>query len=273
MNFKSPDNLQELLNDVYAAALQTNFYSSILPKQQNIRSITEFRHLPVTSIALYRQQNLGSVIAFPNGVHWITGSIKGRIGNTMAVTETLEDTASRYGVFRDALLNSLPEQNHRPAIIISNHRHRYFAAEVSTILGHIGIPTHIFQAHLTSDTMAQIHELSPRIMVLMSGSVNEQLLPESVDLCITFRASQRLQSYPQLDLYVVNEFGFLAHSTDLQRWVVYNDQYLFEKSKDGKLIVTSLRKTTQPLLRIETCDEVNDLNNDYVTFVNIDNEG
>ena len=55
---------------------------------------------------------------------------------------------------------------------------------------------------------------------------------------------------------MVDELGFLGHSTDLLSWKIYNDQYLYERSNEGNLVVTSLRNKTQPMLRIDTGDPV-----------------
>ena len=55
-------------------------------------------------------------------------------------------------------------------------------------------------------------------------------------------------------MYIVDEFGFLGHTTDLNDWILYNDQYLFEEGDDQKLVVTALHNLTQPLIRLETHD-------------------
>ena len=87
-----------------------------------------------------------------------------------------------------------------------------------------------------------------------------------MELCLTFRRSHVLSLFRQLDVYLVNEFGFLGHSADLERWIIYNDQYLFERSQNDRLIITAFRNHTQPLLRVETGDTVEDLGEGKLTL-------
>ena len=104
----------------------------------------------------------------------------------------------------------------------------------------------------------------------LSDRLDESSLPPSVELCVTFRRSHLLKRAPQLDLYVVDEFGFLAHSTDMRDWVVYNDQYLFERARDGGLVVTALWNTTLPLIRLKTMDSVASLDAHRLRFARLD---
>ena len=107
----------------------------------------------------------------------------------------------------------------------------------------------------------------------LTDHVDEGSLPPSVELCVTFRRSHLLERVAQLDLYVVDEFGFLAHSTDMRDWVVYNDQYFFEKARDGGLVVTALRNTTQPMIRMKTMDSVASLEPYRLRFADLDPSG
>lgn len=273
MVFETPDNVVELLDGAVRAAMNTQFYRAILPPDVRIASMEDFRSLPVTPIARYRRQRLGSVVAQPSRVQWIAGTLGGQARSKVAVAEGLDDTASRYGVFRDALRDAFPEAGRGPAAIVAEPHRRYFAAEISTILGHLGIPAHVFPSGATPTTLAHLGRLEPRILVLLAGGVDRADPPPSVELCVTFRGSYRRERFRQLDLYLVDELGFLGHSTDLRRWVVYNDQYLFETSRGGRLVVTALRNRTQPLIRLETMDAAEHLGEHHLKFARLDPSG
>ena len=273
MIFHTPDNVLELLDGVVAAALRTPFYRELFPAGPRIASMDDFRGLPITPISAYRRQRLGHIVADPSRVQWIVGPHRGRDASTTAVAEGLEETASRYGVFRDALRDAIPKASRGPAVVLAEPRRRYFAAEISTIMGHLGIPAHVFPSGSTPRALAVIDKLSPRILVALTDDLDESSLPPSVELCVTFRRSHILGRVAQLDLYLVDELGFLAHSTDLRDWVVYNDQYLFETAPDGGLVVTALRNTTMPLIRLKTMDSVASLEPYRLRFADLDPSG
>ena len=269
--FHTPDNVLELLDRAVSAALKTPFYRELFPADCRVASMDDFRRLPVTPISTYRRQRLGRVVADPSRVQWIVGPHRGRGAATTPVAEGLEETASRYGVFRDALRDALPKADRGPAVVVSEPRRRYFAAEISTILGHHRHPGPRLPVRRGSGrARGQIGKLSPRILVALADRLNEGSLPPSVELCVTFRRSHLLKRAPQLDLYVVDEFGFLAHSADMHDWVVYNDQYLFERARDGGLVVTALRNTTLPLIRLKTMDSVASLDAHRLRFARLD---
>ena len=273
MVFNTPDNAVELLDGVVRAAMRTPFYRERFPQRFRVTSLADFRGLSITPISTYRRQRLGRVVADPSRVQWIVGPHRGQRAAAMPVAEGLEETASRYGVFRDALRDALPTAGRGPAVVVSEPRRRYFAAEISTMLGHLGIPAHVFPSGATPAALAAIDKLSPRILVALTDRLDESSLPPSVELCVTFRRSHLLERVAQLDLYVVDEFGFLAHSTDMRDWVVYNDQYFFEKARGGGLVVTALRNTTQPLIRLKTMDSVASLETHRLRFANLDPTG
>ena len=136
---------------------------------------------------------------------------------------------------------------------------RYFGAEIATILIRSGVVAHVFVDRGSPRTYERLRLIKPDILVALTGPVAEVKLPSSIKLCVTFRFAQRFQRVPQLDLYVVNELGFLGHSTDGDGYVLYKDSYHFETSEAGRLVVTSLFNHVQPLLRIETSDYTDSL--------------
>ena len=59
----------------------------------------------------------------------------------------------------------------------------------------------------------------------------------------------------------------------MREWVVYNDQYLFETAPDGGLVVTALRNTTMPLIRLKTMDSVASLGPHHLGLAHLDSSG
>ena len=259
MIYETPNNVVELLDDLVGAAAKTPFYQSIMSGRPNITCMDDFFALPVTPLDTMRKQRLAALVTDPARVQWIAGSYNGQNRLAAPVAEGTEETSLRYGLFRDAVREAIPDRRPRTCAILTAPDRRYFAAEVSTILGYLGIPAHIFIEDGTQRARQRLHQVGPDLLVILSDDLDEPDIPPGVELCITFRRSPRLARFRQLDLYIVDEFGFLGHSTDLERWILYNDQYLFERSQSNRLIVTALRNHTQPLLRLETEDTVSEL--------------
>ena len=257
--YETPRDVVHLLDEVVAAACRTRFYASLLPGRPRITTMADFLDLPVTSLSRLRVQNLADVVADPSSVKWIAGRLGGQDRRPLAVAEGPDETGRRYDLFKDALRDAAPGVRFTTATVVTTPEKRYFAAEVATVLGYTGIPTHVFIDDGSRRAYERLEQARPDLLVLVSDTVDEAALPAALKLAVTFRRSHVFQRLPQLDMYLVDELGLLAHSTDLERWVVYNDQYLFEVSEDARLIVTALRNHVQPLLRIKTDDTVADL--------------
>ena len=105
-------------------------------------------------------------------------------------------------------------------------------------------------------------------MNLVEG-LEEEELPETIKLCITFRRSQRMNRFRQLDVYIVDELGFLGHSTDCGTYALNQDLYYFEQSEDGFLVVTALMNRTQPMMRLRTMDKVEYLSGHALEFAQL----
>ena len=269
MVYDTPDNVVELLDGVVHAARGTRFYHSILLKERNITSLGVFRDLPITPISKLRCQSLIDVITNPDKVDWIAGAHRGRSRRDVAVAESRNETTLRYAMFRDALRDVLPATKNRSGVVLTTANRRYFAAEVSTMLGYSGVPAHV----VTDENLSQAYDLlrlmTPDVLVLLSDDFDESALPPSVELCLTVRNSPMLEFIPKMDLYLVDGIGFLGHSKAESNWVIYNDQYIYEISVEGRLVVTSLRNHTIPILRIETEDEVKLLDPYHIEIVQI----
>ena len=257
--YETPKNVVELLDGVVVAAAGTEYYGPILNGHSRIASMADFQAVPITPLASFRAQRLGAVTADPAALQWIVGPYRGHDRRSVAVAEGPTEMGARYDLFRDALREVDPASRLRTCAVVAAPARRYFAAEVSSILGYVGVQAHVFTDSSRERTHEVLAQLRPAILVILCGDIDESRLPADVELCVTFRASQRLATRGQLDMYHVDELGFLGHSTDLARWILYNDQYLYEVSDGGRLIATALHNRIQPLVRLETEDAVLEL--------------
>ena len=259
MKYESPANLVELLGAVVEAAGRTRFYRGRLNGARGIRGLDDFQELPITPISLLRDQRLGDTLADPEALQWIVGPYRGRTRPSVAVAESVTETAARYDVFRDALRDAWDVAAVRTAVVVASPTRRNFAAEISTILGYMGIPAHVFVDRGGESAYRGARLLAPDLVVVLTDGFDETRVAGRAGHAVTFRRAHRLSQLRQIDVYMVDELGFLGHSGDMERWTLYNDQYLYERPESGKLVVTALHNRTQPMLRIETEDTVESL--------------
>ena len=256
MEFKSPENLPDLINNVISSASQTRFYRPLVKNIHRITNIEDFKHVPITQISELREANLKDTISSPENLQWIGGPYRGRCSQSIAIAEGMKETAIRYDLFQDAIKDSIEINQIKKAAIVTSSLHNLYSAEISTILNSIAIPTHIFVDDGNSKSFDMAQRLNPDILIILTDHDLPQHITDSNQLLITFRKSHPIYKQLQLDIYMIDELGFLGHSTDLLTWKIYNDQYLYERSNEGNLVVTSLRNKTQPMLRIDTGDPV-----------------
>ncbi len=264
--YKTPDNVVELLGQVVDAAKKTSLYSSTVPEGIDIASVEDLSRISVTTLAEYRSQRLADVLAEPDRVQWIVGAYKGQLADAVAIAEGPDEAAIRFDVFMDALKDCLSGEKRRTCAIVSSVERMFFAAETATIFIHSGIPAHVFLDGDRERTYELLHVTRPDIVVVLFDDLDEAALPPDVEVCVTFRRSQRLNSVPQLDMYLVDELGFLGQSRDCERYLLNSDEFFFQTSKDGTLVVTALRNRVRPLVRIETLDRVESLVCNTVEF-------
>ena len=259
MKYESPANLVELLGSVVEAAGRTRFYRGRLNGARSIRRMDDFQELPITPISLLRDQRLGDTLADPEALQWIVGPYRGRTQPSVAVAESVTETAARYDVFRDALRDAWDLAAVRTAVVVASPTRRNFAAEISTILGYMGIPAHVLVDRGDESAYRGARLLAPDLVVVLTDGFDETRVAGRAGHAVTFRRAHRLSQLRQIDVYMVDELGFLGHSEDMERWTLYNDQYMYERSESGRLVVTALHNRTQPMLRIETEDTLESL--------------
>ncbi len=266
MIYNPPDNLLELLSGVLDAAASAKFYADVLDGQTSVGSLEGFRDLPVTPLHVYRRQRLADVIADVDGINWIVGPHKGQSSHSVAVAEGASEGAIRYDVFVDAIKECLTLDTPRTCVVVTAPERRYFAAEVATILISAGIPSHVFTDDGSPRTSERLELTRPDIVVFLSDVMDIDALPTGVELYVTFRRSHVMSNVPQLDVYHVDELGFLGHSQDCLEYMLNRDIYYFETSDLGDLVVTALYNSVQPMLRVETADIVESLEGPLIRF-------
>ncbi|MCH8062202.1 MAG: hypothetical protein IH861_06845 [Chloroflexi bacterium] len=265
-SYKTPDNVVELLGRVVDAAKKTTFYSSIVPEGIDIASPADLSRIPVTSLTEYRNQRLADVLAEPDRVQWIVGAYRGQLADAVAIAEGPDEAAIRFDIFMDALKDCLSGEKQRTCAIVSSAERMFFAAETATILIHSGMPAHVFLDGDRGRTYELLHITRPDVVVILLDDLDEAELPAGVEVCVTFRQSQTLRSVPQLDMYLVDELGFLGQSRDCEKYLLNSDEFFFQTSEDGRLVVTALRNQVRPLVRIETLDRVESMVCNTVEF-------
>ena len=271
--YETPENLLELLDAVVHSARQTRAYSSVLGNGHRLASLEDFACIPMTPIGDYRKKRLADVLVETSSVQWIVGRHSGRCRPDVAIVEDPNDPENRFEVLSDAIADCISGERPRRCAIVSSSGRSAFAAEIGMLVSSRGYPAHVFLDEGGRRTYEYLDVTAPDILVVLSRPLNEARLPGGIELCITFRQSQRMTRFQQLDVYSIDEFGFLAQSTDCQSYVLNNDDHYFERSEGGNLVVTALHNRVQPLIRLETQDKVKRLRADAVEFDKLSPDG
>ena len=238
-----------------------------------MRSLEEFRELPVTPIAEYRRASLADVVSLPGEIEWIMGQYAGQRDDRVAVAEGPEESATRCDLFVDAvkerfdpsagsgqapsagpfdkLRGASGQGPDAVAAVLAPGFRRFFGAELCTALIRAGVTTHLF---IEDGPRAYelLRRVGPDLVAAPCDDVDEARLPGSARLCVTFGQRRALTSHRQLDLLYVDGLGFLGQSDDCRSYALNSDEYLFETSPRGRLVVTQLFNRVQPMIRIET---------------------
>ena len=254
--YETPRNLVELLDGAVRAAARTRYYSAGLAQLDGIRALSDLTAVPVTPLSTYRRQPLRDVLSDPSKVDWIAGPHMGQSASAVAVAEGADETEVRYELLADAVTARLGSRTEQTAVVVTSGRRRHFGAEVATVLTRAGVPAHLFPESSRSGARGFLSETAPEVVVALSDSLTEDDLPRSLQLCVTFRRSHRMERVPQLDLYLVDELGLIAQSDDCIAYAPNRDVFYLERSDDGYLIVTSLYNRVRPMVRIKTEDSV-----------------
>ena len=265
--YKTPDNLVELLDKVVRSASRTAFYGPLLSGVTRIATPDEFRVIPPTSLSEFRERALRDTLAEPGKVDWIVGADGGQSPTRTAMVENADEGAIRYDVLADAVKEQISLDASTVCAAVSTSERRYFASEVATILIAAGAHAHVFTDEGQSRTYERLELLGPNVVVMLSPRLEEDRLPETTKLALTFNREHRLTRIPQIDVYHVDGLGFLGHSSDLDTYTLNSDVYYFEQSSDGRLMVTPLYGHVQPALRVLTEDKVEFVAESRVRFL------
>ena len=265
--YKTPDNLVELLNRVVRSASRTAYYGPRLSGATGVATLDEFRAIPPTPLAEFRDRALRDTLAEPNNVEWIVGADGGQSPTRAAMVENADEGAIRYDVLADAVKEQTSLDASTVCAAVSTPERRYFASEVATILIAAGAHAHVFMDEGRPRTYERLDLLNPQVVVMLSRRLEEDPLPDTAKLALTFNREHRLTRIPQLDVYHVDGLGFLGHSADLDTYTLNSDVYYFERSNDGRLMVTPLYGRVQPALRVLTEDKVEFVLESQVRFL------
>jgi len=266
--YNTPSNLVELLNKVLTAASSTEFYK---PNVRTIKTMAEYAQIPPVSLKTYREQKVSDILADPTKIDWIVGPFRSSNQRWTPILESPDQTETRYDLLSDALKQSIDIDKIFVAVAIASQEKIRFAAEISTVLTSLGISTHLVGYTKKELIDRFINITQPQMIILLSEHISENDLPNTVKICVTFRQSHTMTQIPQLDMYLVDEIGFMAHSNDCRSYLPYKDVFYFEQSDDGYLIVTTLDNFTRPLVRIKTEDTIERIGN-VLRFKKLDPE-
>ncbi len=277
--YEARDDLLERLDGVVAAASRTEFYSGRLGGRDGVGSLDEFRELPVTPIGEYRRASLADAVSLPGEIEWVMGQYAGQRDDRIAVAEGPEESATRCDLFVDAVKERFGPSagsgweevgsgrgSDAVAAVLAPGFRRFFGAELCTALIRAGVTTHLF---IEDGPRAYelLRQVGPDLVAAPCDDVDEARLPETVRLCVTFGRRRALASRRQLDLLYVDGLGFLGQSDDCREYALNSDEYLFDTSRRGRLVVTQLFNRVQPMIRIETCLAVGTLDEGAAVFV------
>ena len=157
-----------------------------------MRSLDEFRELPVTPIAEYRRSTLGDTVSLPGEIEWIMGQYAGQLADRLAVAEGPEESATRCDLFVDAVKERFEPSagsGQGPgavAAVLTPGFRRFFGAELCTALIRAGVTTHLFIADGGSRPYELLRHVRPDLLVAPCEDLDEARLPETVRLCVTF---------------------------------------------------------------------------------------
>ena len=190
--YKTPDNLVELLDKVVRSASQTNYYRPRLSGASGVATLDEFRAIPPTPLSEFRERALRDTLAEPSKVDWIVGADGGQSPTRTAMVENADEGAIRYDVLADAVKEQVSLDASTVCAPVSTPERRYFASEVATILIAAGAHAHVFTDEGRPRTYERLDLLEPQVVVLLSPRLEEDRLPETTKLAITFNREHRL---------------------------------------------------------------------------------
>ena len=265
--YRTPPNLLARLNEVVRAASETAFYSERLNGREGVSSLDEFRALPATPIAEYRRARLADTLSRPDEIEWIMGQYDGQLAGRLAAAEGPEESATRCDLFTDAVKERLSPQADTLAAVLAPPARRFFGAELCTALLRAGVTAHLFTQDGGERAYGRLAHVAPDVLVAPCDDLDEARLPESARLCVTFGWQTPLAARRQLDLLYLDGLGFLGQSADCRSYALNSDEYLFEASAPGRLVVTPLFNQVQPMIRIETGLGVGSLYDGGAVFV------
>lgn len=240
-----------------AVPLYRELYAGLPP----VASAHEFRRLPVLTAARLRATPLAEQVDDLNDVlRTFTPYLLQSAVLPAAIVADRDDTDTAFEECRDAFA-LLGVRAGARVVVVCDPEQRFFGAELAERLGYFGVQAHVVMYHGRDTASALIATLRPDHIV--AGPALPGVRPT-----ITIRAAARADatgsiSIPQsavsvphsADVYLVPEAGFVAvRPAGETSYRPLAGRYLIEAERDGRLLLTALRRYHQPLIRYELAD-------------------
>ncbi len=162
-----------------------------------------------------------------------------------ALVTDAEDTDSFYDEAKDAF-RLLGVQRGAVLALVSPPEQRYFAAELSDRLGYAGIRAHLVIDRSATSSSDALTALRPDLVVAAGPASAVSVTPD-----ITIRDPAREGA----DIYLAPEVGMIAvRRAAGEPYRLLPGYVHIETNPDGRLIVTSLLRHHQPVIRYLTGD-------------------
>lgn len=249
---RRPRNYAELLVETVAIARQCRFWKAKLGNRPII-SVSDFESLPFTTVAEYRDQSFGSVVADADEIEWIPGPWLGQLPNRVPMAEGPAEAKVRVELMTDALQLALPgEPRGASALIVAESERRHFGAEVCAVFARIGVRAHLLTEDATDRLGELIRAFAPDVLVALSSAVGLHSLPDSVTGIVSVGKHMELVGKRHVGLFVCNELGVLGYRIGTERFELSHDRFHFEESPEGTLAVTPYFSRVQPVIRLDT---------------------
>lgn len=214
-----------------------------------VRTWAEFRRLPSLTAARLRATPLLHQIDTPDDtLRTFTPYRLHSLPVSAAVLVDRDDTDALYEAWQEALTLAgvCPGMT---LVILSSPEQRYLAAELAEMAGFFRVRTHVLIAW---GGPADVSPLAPDALLTLARR------PPEGDGCaarVLLRITVRDPAGAGPDLYIVPEAGVVAvRPAGARAYTVLRRFFALESGRNGGLLLTALRRYSQPLVRYELPD-------------------
>jgi hypothetical protein len=209
-----------------------------------VQTWTEFRRLPALTAARLRAASLLEQIDTPDDtLRTFTPYRLHSLPVPAATVADRDDTDALYEAWQEAL-TLMGVRSGMTLVILSPPEQRYVAAELAEMAGFYRVRTHVLT---TWREPADVSVLAPDALLTLA-----RWLPAGSGhaACASLRITVRDPVGAGPDLYLVPEAGVVAvRPTGAGAYTVLRRFFALESGRDGRLLLTTLRRYHQPLVR------------------------